>query len=981
MKKFYLIIPAVILLLSGCGILSDVFESLGKDLTKSVTKNVPKVHIDDQLDPVYSAGVNELGKKINEGIDRTIVEAKMKIIDSYEVTDFHYAISFGDNSALYENKENSSNLGGFSYYLLDDDVPPIVKARNFNSAGEVLFVTGNYENAERALFKAYEIYKSENMLNLSEAILNMTNLGLLYQTIGKYTLAEQFDKDALTAFKRIQDDTVGYAATLNNLGVLYKIKGKYSDAENYLIQSLNYIKENSGEDNIEYAIVTNNLAMLYQIVNKSDKAEELMLKSLNIAKNHTKEKSATYVRLKVNLALLYQAEGKYLQAEKIYLEAIDLKKKRLGTHHPDYATLLRNLASLYMEMERYNDVEPLLTEARDIYRDKFTADNPQYAKTTFELARYYQTIGNNEQAEGLFKDALETQKKLLDEHNPDIAETEEYLAVNYWHKNQPQEALHYYELALDQYIYQINTYFEAMSEAEKTKFWNKIHPKFIRFYNFAAQYHSQIPEIAQVVYDYHIQTKALLLNSSRKIKDRILNSNNPDLIAKYIEWQDLKNYTAKLFGLTNEELEERKINFDSLIDRTNQLEKEIAQMSADFKTATETKVVKLKNIQEKLASDEAAIEIIRVDRYRDLQKTDSCFYIAVIATKDKVNPDFIVLPEGNKMETVYAKEYHQAITTGKDMDKFYGYFWKDIDEKLQDKENLFVSVDGIYNQLNINTFLKEDGRYVIDEQMVYNLTNTKDVLGIKNRLNTKSDVLSKDATVFGFPDYLLDLPKSFSTVPPLPGTKTEIENINTILKSKNWEIASYLGKDANESNLKNIDNPYVLHIATHGYFIETTGQEGENTRSFGVEPQRALNNPLLRSVLLLAGADKTILELDDKNNSEKDDGILNAFEAMVLKLDKTQLVVLSACQTGLGEIKTGEGVYGLQRAFQIAGAKTIITSLWKVSDQGTQDLMSAFYKKWLETGDEYKAFRDAQLYIKEKYKYPYYWGAFVLVGK
>ena len=967
----------IVLFFSGCGIFSDIL----KDASNEVKDVVPDINFTPEVDEIYSDLVDEAGHRIDQQIDKTLNDAKAKIIDSYEVTDFHYAISFGDNSSLYETQENSNKLGSFSYYLLDADVPPVVKARNYNSAGEILFVTGHYERAEKSLFKSYEIYKGQNMLNEPEAVLNMTNLGLLYQTIGKYTLAEQFSKDALSKFKHINGDTVGYAATLNNLGVLYKIEGKYTDAEKYLIDARDYIADNSGENNIEYAIVTNNLAMLYQLVNKTDKAENLMLKSLSIAKNHTKEKSSTYVRLKVNLALLYQAEGKYLQAEKIYLEAIELKKKRLGTKHPDYATLLRNLAALYMDMQKYSEVEPLLTEARDIYRDKFSTDNPQYAKTIYELARYYQAIGNFDQAEGLFIDALETQKKLLDEHNPDIAQTQEYLAINYWQKNQPSEALEAYKQALDQYIYQINTYFEAMSEAEKTQFWNKIHPKFIRFYNFAAQFHSQIPEIATVVYNYHIQTKALLLNSSRKIKNRILNSNNQELIAKYTEWQDIKNYTAKLFSLTNEELEDRNINLDSLIDRTDQLEKEISTMSADFKTANENKIIDLTTIENKLESNEAAIEVIRVDKYKYQIKTDSCFYIAVIAKKNSKNPDFVVFHEGNKMEDVYIKQYHKAITTGKDMDKFYEYFWQSIDEKLLNEQKLFVSLDGIYNQLNINTFKKPNGNYIIDEKMIYNLTNTRDVVGIKEAITGKTSVYAKDAVVFGFPDYLLDLPKSYSTVPPLPGTKTEVENIISILKSKNWKVASFLGKEANEANLKSLDNPYVLHIATHGYFIETGGIADENSRSFGVEPQRALNNPLLRSGLLFAGADKTILNLDDDDNTEKDDGILNAFEAIVLKLDKTQLVILSACQTGLGEIKTGEGVYGLQRAFQIAGAKTIITSLWKVSDEGTQDLMSAFYKKWLKTGDEYQAFREAQLYIKEKYKYPYYWGAFVLVGK
>ena len=132
---------------------------------------------------------------------------------------------------------------------------------------------------------------------------------------------------------------------------------------------------------------------------------------------------------------------------------------------------------------------------------------------------------------------------------------------------------------------------------------------------------------------------------------------------------------------------------------------------------------------------------------------------------------------------------------------------------------------------------------------------------------------------------------------------------------------------------------------------------------------------------MFAGADNTIQSIDTKESSEQNDGILNAFEAMMLNLDQTQLVILSACETGLGVIRNGEGVYGLQRAFQIAGASTVVISLWQVSDEVTQKLMTSFYKNWLLTGDKQKAFTRAQLSVKQNYPEPFYWGAFVMVSR
>ena len=333
------------------------------------------------------------------------------------------------------------------------------------------------------------------------------------------------------------------------------------------------------------------------------------------------------------------------------------------------------------------------------------------------------------------------------------------------------------------------------------------------------------------------------------------------------------------------------------------------------------------------------------------------------------------------METTYIKEYHKAIMSGKNMGKFYGYFWSDMDINTNTSKNLYISVDGIYNQLNINTIELPDSNYVIDVKNILYVTNTKDIIGLKEKNEESFALYNKSAVLFGYPDYQYNFEESFSYISPLPGTKVEVENIQEMLEKNLWEVELYTKAIASEENIKKVDNPFVLHIATHGFYVEEEMSSSGNGRAFGIEPKRDAENPLLRSGLLLAGAENTFQNIDTKDNIGKDDGVLNAFEAMILNLDKTEIVVLSACQTGLGEIKSGEGVYGLQRSFQIAGAASVITSLWSVSDEGTQDLMTIFYTHWLTTGDKYTAFHKAQLEIKEKYKYPYYWGAFVLVGQ
>ena len=214
-----------------------------------------------------------------------------------------------------------------------------------------------------------------------------------------------------------------------------------------------------------------------------------------------------------------------------------------------------------------------------------------------------------------------------------------------------------------------------------------------------------------------------------------------------------------------------------------------------------------------------------------------------------------------------------------------------------------------------------------------------------------------------------------SEVQRLPGTHEEVVELKKLLNDNGWKTQDYLELKAGEDQVKSMKSPKVFHIATHGFFQPAIE---ENNIFAGLNESKAYDNPLLRSGLLMAGAGDILNESAYNYNSQS--GILTAYEAMNLNLDQTDLVVLSACETGLGEMEAGEGVYGLQRAFLVAGAKTIIMSLFKVSDEATQQLMVKFYQKWITTGDKRRAFIDAKKEIRNEYRDPIYWGPFVMIG-
>jgi CHAT domain-containing protein len=213
---------------------------------------------------------------------------------------------------------------------------------------------------------------------------------------------------------------------------------------------------------------------------------------------------------------------------------------------------------------------------------------------------------------------------------------------------------------------------------------------------------------------------------------------------------------------------------------------------------------------------------------------------------------------------------------------------------------------------------------------------------------------------------------------PLPATKVEVEQIAGTFQKNGWSAQIYTGGVASETNIKQEESPRVLHVATHGYFFEDIPMDTMNNRFLGMDRTRVIQDPMLRSGLLFSGANKTLQGEETKGEN----GLLSAAEASLLDLRETELVVLSACETGKGEVKNSEGVYGLRKAFADAGAQNIIMSLWKVDDKVTQEFMTRFYDVWLnEKTTIREAFNRTQLEIKAKYPKPYYWGAFILVGE
>ncbi len=916
---------------------------------------------DDWLNKLSKAATKEAGKKGAE---------KIEALDS---VDFQFAISVNENAGFFDVEQKGETGSRLLYSLKEDADKSIVEiARDSLKDGVALYEIRRYGLAEEWITNTKLFLEEKNLTNELVYLRTISNLGLIYLTQGKTVEADQYISNSLKSSEEaLGKNSAAYIANLNNLAKLHQALGKYNEAEKEFSEALTLSKDVFG-GGMQEAILLNNKAMLFQTIGRYEEAATLMKEAMNASTTAPKKalqgkKSFDNRKFQANLAFIYQLSGKYNEAETTFLEIKKVFDNRKQTGNAEYAGLLNQLGILYIQMNKVDQVEALFKKSQDVYRKRYTEQNISFAKVTNDLGNFYRSSARYADAEIQLSKALSVREKLLGSSHPDYARSQEDMAILYWKTARLHQAYTLYHDVMDKTLSFINSYFPPMSEAEKTSYWDITAPRFQRFYNFAAEALATKPELANDLYDYHIATKALLLNTSNKIKQSILASGNKELISDYVAWLDAKETLARYYTLSKEELQKQTIDLKAKEAQANTMERLLSERSSDFSSGYSSQKVSYANIRDVLKDNEAVVEIIRIHTFAQNFEEDSK-YLALILVKGKTSPVVVLLENGKQLESRYSKFYRNAIQQKQSDDVSHEQYWAKLEPALAGKKIVYLSVDGVYNQLNLNSLKNATGTYVVNRYDLVLLGNSKDLLTIKSR---KPSALRKNAMLLGFPDY------GGNALAALPGTKLELDGISKMLKTSGYQVAQFTQKEASEKNIKNIKGSALVHIATHGYFLKDVESGGN---AFGVNAENAANNPLLRSGLLLAGASKTITGETSPNIENNDNGVLTAYEAMNLNLEGTDLIVLSACETGLGDVKNGEGVYGLQRAFLVAGADALIMSLWKVDDAATQLLMTNFYTNWIKLRDKQKAFKQAQLQLMAKYKEPYYWAAFVMIG-
>ena len=841
-------------------------------------------------------------------------------------------------------------------------------------------IMGNYKRAEEFYLEAKEIFEVKlNNYNHPFYLKCLNNLGILYWEMGNYKKAEPLYQEALA----ITEEVLGkahpsYAGSLINLGGLYNDMGNYERAEEVYLEAKEIFEVKLNNYNHPFYLnCINNLGILYHIMGNYKKAEPLYLEALAITEKVLGKAHPDYANRLISLGILYSGLGNYEKAESFYLESLAILDKVSGKAHPSYAGSLTNLGILYHFMGNYKRAEEVYLEAKEIFEVKLNNYNhPSYGNCLFSLGNLYRDMGKFAKAESFYLETNEITGTLLIQASRHLSEKE------------------------------LSAYIQTFTNRQ-----------------------NQLSSFAQIQaglvgtsYDNALFYKGFLLNAARSAK-RLAQADSTG----YELWLRHKSYLRRLAVEYTKPIAGRR-NVDTLEARANELEKELILTVAGYGEAI--RQVEWQEVQAQLQPGDAAIEFVHYNFY-DPNLTDSIIYAALVLRPGDEQPYFVPLFEQKKLtkllaksensssSTFIAKVYSQGITskTKSDNEGLYELIWQPLDSLLSDTKTIYVSPSGLLHRINLGAVMVDSSHTFSDRYRLIMLGSTRH-LAISSQQPAEGSSQSTDlsAVIYGGIHYDMDSTAiaqanaSYTNIPSdqgalffsldaedrseaqrgrtwryLSATAGEADKIGQMIQTKKGQVHILKGFAATEESFKRIGlngpSPLVLHLATHGYFYpDPVQQAGAGTDWLDSTPAfKISDHPMIRSGLILAGGNHA-WRTGKPLHPEMEDGILTAYEISQMNLDSTELVALSACETGLGDIEGNEGVYGLQRAFKIAGVKNIIMSLWSVPDQQTQEMMVAFYDHWLNEGRAIAdAFRAAQREMREKYKEHYYWAAFVLI--
>ena len=734
--------------------------------------------------------------------------------------------------------------------------------------------------------------------------------------------------------------------TAKGLAEILEKHNKPDEAEQIYLNVIASLEKDFGKQNIRLMSTYKDIGDLYFREYKYSEAESFYLRALR-AKTETLQQGA--------------ASGGGLKEVFAGLRAVSAILKSMGAGNSNGetssyigASILMNLAEIYFRTDRIQSI-------RDLYATQFT-----------ELEEEGQKYADKFDAANLDLAPLQTTfARLLADYDPEAAQEMYFRAFSKVDSFASKSAG---ILLIDASI---------MNVEKQTQY--------VTDYMIAQAYHNKhrlSPEYIRKTYDYWSRSKGRLLDYQKKLQSAIAASSDADVRSSF---QDLQRTKKQLLFSVDTMSDEDLVK---LLVHTMELQFRLGRKLASTvaESSQETDFIKL------MPSDAILIDFVRITDFdfKTQKHTEDAYYAFVINPTHQI--DLIRIGRAQDIDnliTLYHAEIKTALSASsipseRNLKKIGSQLYQLILMPLSkhiDKQRLLISPDSKLNLIPFEVFVAPDGDYAINKYNVSYGTTLQDFF--PPGINSES---SQNAVFFADPDfdygrtpsqaessggniYMRSLGRVSNSFQSLPETKREVDDISKVIRERmNIKTQSFCQSDANEKTLMNVVSPRILHLATHGFFLDDIQQEHSDSTDERSSLNKTLySSPMLRSGIALTGANASLLNGDDR-------GILVATKIIGLDLRQTELVVLSACSTGIGEVLPGEGVFGVKRAFAIAGAKNMIISLWNVASNESIELMTTFYTHWASGESKSDAFRKARLEMLGKYHNPFFWGAFSMNG-
>src|SRR5271166_5521596 len=842
--------------------------------------------------------------------------------------------------------------------LADDEDPNAL-----NQQVTQLIAQGKYQEAIPIAERAVEVAKRLHGLEHPDMATSLNNLAELYQVMGEYAKAEPLYQEALRIWQKVLGpDDPNTAQSLNNLAMLCREMGEYAKAEPLLQEALRIRQKILGRGHPDTAKSLNSLALLYGNMGEYAKAESLFQEALRIRQRVFGPEDPDTATSLNNLAELYRAMGECAKAEPLYQEALRIDEKALGSEHPKTATSLDNLGSLYQRMGEYAKAEPLLQEALRIRQKVLGPEHPYSALSLDNLAVMYRTMGEYAKAEPLGQEALQIFRKVSGPEHPDTAISLDNLALLDFDLGRVDEATALARKASGAELTILSKIFSFTSEQQRLAYLDIFQP-----YSLFPLLKGTETDLAAALLRY----KGVVLDSI--VEDRLLaeasQGSEDQMLVEQLNLdkrqlgQLLLQPAQKLSAETNQRIE-------ALEGEVEKIENQLAQHVAGLGQARHALGVSLEQVKATIPNDGALIEYLRYSDYLGKGKREPRYGAIVLLSKGA--PLWIPLGKAEEVEHL-VRRYGSLVRGSPQEDELsanlqalYEALWAPIDQALPSQiKRIIISPDGGLNFISFATLLTKDKQFLAQTYDLQYVASGRDLL---RELKPST---GKDVVLFANPDFDLSstamLAKADNGPGPIRGsekrdiedwsfeslTSTQKESDELIKKfiDWGWTPTDFTAKEATKEALLKIHSPYILHLATHGFFAkdDPTKTQSESkalmNRWESVTRSKFFKNPMHRSGLALAGAQTTIEAWKHEEVPPvENDGILTDEDVSTLDLQGTWLVTLSACDTGSGEARAGEGVMGLRRGFIQAGAQHLLMTLWPISDEVTVQIMSDFYE-------------------------------------